>query len=125
YHVVSETVDEAGTTHRRIVLAAAYRDSIDRYVTACKEAGIEVVGVDLEAFALLRAVAPPTAGDEPAAVVAVTIGHERTTLAISDGEVCDFTRVLEWGGASLVAAVGRALGLDAGEAAELTRSLSL
>src|SRR5262245_5933076 len=88
YHVVTETVDESGQTTRRVVLAAAYRDSIDRYVAACKEAGIQIVGVDLEAFALLRAVAPPAAGDEPAAVVAVTIGHDRTTLAISDGTVC-------------------------------------
>src|SRR5204863_6663955 len=31
YHVVSETVDESGQTSRRVVLAAAYRDSIDRY----------------------------------------------------------------------------------------------
>src|SRR4051795_9257367 len=43
YHVVSETVDDAGRTVRRIVLAAAYRDSIDRYIAACKAAGITVV----------------------------------------------------------------------------------
>jgi type IV pilus assembly protein PilM len=125
YHIVSETVDEAGTTHQRVVLAAAYRDSIDRYVAACKEAGIEVVSVDLEAFALLRAVAPAGAGDEPAAVVAVTIGHDRTTLAISNGNVCDFTRVLEWGGASLAAAIERELRVDASEAGDLARALSL
>ena len=44
YHVVSETVDETGDVVRRIVLAAAYRESIDRYVAACKAAGIELVG---------------------------------------------------------------------------------
>ena len=58
YHVVSESVDESGQRSRRVVLAAAYRDSIDHYVAACKEAGIELAAVDLEAFALLRAVAP-------------------------------------------------------------------
>jgi type IV pilus assembly protein PilM len=125
YHVVSETVDEDGTTRRRVVLAAAYRDSIDRYVAACKDAGIEVVAVDLEAFALLRAVAPAAVADEPAAVVAVTIGHDRTTLAISDGNVCDFTRVLEWGGASLVGAIEREVRVDASEASELVHALSL
>ena len=60
YHVVGEAVDEAGSVSRRIVLAAAYRESIDRYVEACRDADIELVGIDLEAFALLRAVAPPT-----------------------------------------------------------------
>jgi type IV pilus assembly protein PilM len=125
YHVVSETLDDSGQTVRRVVLAAAYRDSIDRYVAACKQAGIEVVAVDLEAFALLRTVAPALAGDAPAALVAVTIGHDRTTLAISDGTVCDFTRVLEWGGASLDDAIERELGIRASEAAELKRGLSL
>ena len=59
YHVVGETDDEAGNVSRRILLAAAYRESIDRYVEACRVAKIELVGIDLEAFALLRAVAPP------------------------------------------------------------------
>ena len=101
YHVVSEGVNEAGQRSRRVVLAAAYRDSIDRYVAACKEAGIGVVAVDLEASpccapSLLR----PRATSRGAAS-SVTIGHNRTTLAISDGAICDFTRVLEWGGANL------------------------
>jgi len=125
YRVVSEGVNEAGQRSRRVVLAAAYRDSIDRYVAACKEAGIEVGAVDLEAFALLRAVAPATVRDAQAAVVAVTIGHDRTTLAISDGVVCDFTRVLEWGGANLEDAIARELGLTGDEARQLKLALDL
>jgi len=125
YHVVSEGVNEAGQRSRRIVLAAAYRDSIDRYVAACDEAGIQVAAVDLEAFALLRAVAPATTRDEEAAVVAVTIGHDRTTLAISDGVVCDFTRLLEWGGANLEDAIARELGVTEEEAGRLKLALDL
>src|SRR3954470_6062268 len=125
YQVVSEGVNEAGQRTRRVVLAAAYRDSIDRYVAACDEAGIQIAAVDLEAFALLRAVAPATTRDEQAAVVAVTIGHDRTTLAISDGVVCDFTRLLEWGGANLEDAVARELGVTAEEAGRLKLALDL
>ena len=125
YHVVSESVNETGQQSRRVVLAVAYRDSIDRYVAACNEAGIEVAVVDLEAYALLRAVAPATARAEQAAVVAVTIGHDRTTLAISDGVVCDFTRVLEWGGANLEDAIARELGVTGDEAAQLKLALDL
>ena len=126
YHVVSETVDASGALNRRIVLAAAYRESIDRYVTACKEAGIHLIGIDLEAFALLRAVTPPPIdGDPPkAAVIAVTVGHDRTTLAISDGVVCDFTRVLEWGGANLTAAIERGLRVSSDDAEALKHDLT-
>ena len=127
YRVVRESKDENGASSRRIVLAAAYRESLDRYVAACKAADIELVGIDLEAFALLRAVAPPVLGDveSPAAVVAVTVGHDRTTLAISDGVVCDFMRVLEWGGSTLTTAIERDTGVTSTEAAELKLGLSL
>ena len=126
YHVVNETVDESGAVNRRIVLAAAYRESIDRYTAACKEAHIALVGIDLEAFALLRAVAPPfsEADERRAATIAVTIGHDRTTLAISDGVVCEFTRVVEWGGSALTTAIERSLHVNTEEAEELKLAIT-
>ena len=128
YHVVRETVDESGSISRRVLLAAAYREPIDQYVQAFREAGLELEGIDVEAFALLRAVAPERAstnGDEPSAIVALSLGHDRSTLAISDGKVCDFVRVLPWGGAKLEAAIARDLALAPDEAAELKRAVSL
>jgi type IV pilus assembly protein PilM len=127
YKVLSESVDGAGKRSRRILVVAAYRESIDRYTDAFKQAGIELAGIDLEAFGLLRAVAAPAERPEggEAALVAVTIGHERTTLAISDGAVCDFTRVLEWGGSTLTGAIERQLNISAADAAEFKVGLSL
>jgi type IV pilus assembly protein PilM len=117
YRVLDEHTDEDGELTRKILLVAAYREPIERYVAAFKEAGIKLAGIDLEAFALLRAVAPASGDSTPAAaVVAVNFGHERTTLAVSDGTVCEFTRVLEWGGTKLVAAVARELHATAGDA---------
>ena len=97
-------------TTRSAVVTVAYRESIDRYLTATSTAGLDVMGIDFEAFALLRALAEPAeATDEPAekAVVAVCVGHERTTLAVSDGITCSFARVLDWGGENLTNAVAR------------------
>jgi type IV pilus assembly protein PilM len=127
YKVLSESVDGAGKRSRRILVVAAYRESIDRYTEAFSQAGIELAGIDLEAFGLLRAVTSPAQSPEgvEAAVVAVTIGHERTTLAISDGAVCDFTRVLEWGGSTLTSAIERQLNISATEASELKLGLAL
>jgi type IV pilus assembly protein PilM len=127
YRVVSETVDESGNISRRVLLAAAYKDPIDHYVEACRAARLELAAIDVEAFALLRAVAPRHAnGDAPvAASVVVSIGHDRSTLAISDGTVCDFMRVLDWGGAKLESAIARELGLTAAEAGNLLFALDL
>jgi len=128
YHIVSETVDESGAISRRVLLAAAYQEQIDHYVEACRAAGLELSSIDVEAFALLRAVAPGAngAGGEPTvASVVVSIGHDRSTLAISDGTVCEFMRVLDWGGAKLEAAIARDLALTGSEAAELKLELDL
>jgi len=128
YQVLGETTTDEGETARRILLVVAYREQIDRYVDACRKAGITLSGIDLEAFALLRALQAPqtgAGGDPEAALVAVAIGHERSTFAVSDGRVCEFTRVLEWGGAALNVAVARALDTAPSEVEGLKRSLSL
>ena len=46
----------------------------------------------------------------------VSVGHDRTTFAVSDGKACQFTRVLDWGGASLNAGIARPLDLAPSEA---------
>ncbi len=127
YHVVGETADKAGNVSRRILMAAAYRESVDRFVAACRAANVELAGIDLEAFALLRAVAPAgqAPAEPPVALVAVSLGHDRSTLAISDGTVCEFTRVLEWGGGKLESAVALELGVTPDEAHELLLRVSL
>jgi type IV pilus assembly protein PilM len=128
YHVVSETVDESGNISRRVLLAAAYQDPIDHYVEACRAAKLELAAIDVEAFALLRAVAPSRDkhdGAPTAASVVVSIGHDRSTLAISDGTVCDFMRVLDWGGEKLESAIARDLGMTPDEAGNLLFTLDL
>jgi type IV pilus assembly protein PilM len=128
YQVLSEHTDEDGVTTRKILLVVAYRELIDRYVSACKKAGLTLAGIDLEAFALLRALAPPqdgTAANSGAALVAVSVGHERSTFAVSDGRICDFTRVLDWGGSALSVAIARVLDVTPSEAEPVKRQLSL
>jgi type IV pilus assembly protein PilM len=127
YHVVGTQTLEGGNVSHRVILAAAYREPIDHFAAAFDAADIQLDAIDVEAFALLRAVAPQSASsdEDPSAVVALALGHDRTTLAISDGKVCDFTRVLEWGGGRLDAAIARELGVTTEEAGEIKLDLSL
>ena len=124
YHVLDESVDDEGRSVKRVLLVVAYKELIERYVGACRKAGITLAGIDLEAFALLRSLSPPTEGGS-AALVAVAIGYDRSTFAVSDGRVCEFTRVLEWGGWSLNVALARAFDTAPSEVEALKCSLSL
>ena len=126
YQILGQRTDEEGVLHRTVLLVVAYRDLIDRYAAACKKAGLRLAGIDLEAFALLRALAPPpTQEAASSAIVVVSVGHDRTTFAVSDGRACQFTRVLEWGGRSLDESIAKALDMSPSEARPIKLSLSL
>jgi type IV pilus assembly protein PilM len=123
---IGDDIDENGAPVRRVLVAFAHRDLVTHHVEACRRAGLKVAGVDLDGFALLRALSAPRGeGEPPRAVVAVSIGHDRTIFAVSDGRVCDFTRVLEWGGGAVDVALARALDLAPSQAIEIKHGLTL
>lgn len=125
YVVLDEQVREDGTEWKRILLVVAYRDVVDRYLQACRRAGIQVVGIDHEAFAMLRALeAPSERGEHAGALVGISVGHDRTTIAVSTGTNCEFARVLDWGGASLNVAIARELDRSPTEVESIKRQLS-
>jgi type IV pilus assembly protein PilM len=124
YQVLDQNVDAEGQTVKRVLLVVAYRELIDRYVSACRKAGINLAGIDLEAFALLRALGAPS-DRGGSALVAVAIGHDRSTFAVSDGRICEFTRVVEWGGSALNVALARAFDSTPSEVEHIKRELSL
>jgi type IV pilus assembly protein PilM len=123
YRVLREDVGEDGKRSCRVLLVAVHRDFVTRYAEACKRAGLKLIGIDLEAFALARAVAPPPEPGAEAAVAVASIGHDRTTFAVTDGNTCEFTRVFDWGGSSLNREIARALDLAPSEAEPIKRAL--
>jgi type IV pilus assembly protein PilM len=128
YQILSESAGQDGAPVRRVLFVVAYRDLIDGYAQACKLAGVRLVGVDLEAFALLRALTPFSEIDDEtreSALVAVSMGSERSTLGVTNGLSCEFTRVIDWGGAQLTEGIARALGVDPEAAERIKRSLRL
>ncbi|HEX2044318.1 MAG TPA: type IV pilus assembly protein PilM [Gaiellaceae bacterium] len=128
FQVLSESVDAEAVATKRVLLVVAYRDLVAGYTDACSQAGLRLAGVDLEAFALLRALTAPDAvapALERSALVAVSIGADRSVLAVSDGFTCEFTRVLDWGGNALTNALGRALELEIDDAERVKIELAL
>jgi type IV pilus assembly protein PilM len=128
YRILKESVSEDGVRTRRVLLVVAHRDLVDRYVSACTKAGVRLAGIDLEAFALLRAFGPADfaeAAGKDAGLVVVSLGFDRSTLAVSDGRVCEFTRVIPWGGSSLDVAVARVLDVTPSQAEPVKQRLSL
>jgi type IV pilus assembly protein PilM len=130
FQILGDSTTADGSPAKRVLLVVAYRDLIAAYVEACRLAGLKLLGVDLEVFALLRALTPtfatePGGGAERSALVAVSIGAERSVLGVSDGYSCEYTRVLDWGGNNLTDALARGLELDPAQAERIKVQLGL
>jgi type IV pilus assembly protein PilM len=88
---VGDGVDADGNARTNVVVVAARESMIERLVEAVRSAGLRPVGIDLNAFALVRALASQARDDS--ARVYCHLGAV-TNLAIAVGSSCLFTRPL-------------------------------
>jgi type IV pilus assembly protein PilM len=88
-----DVVDTPDGPRQRILLVAARRDMVDRVLAATRAAGLRPEGIDLAAFAMIRALHRP-GPEEP--VMYLSVGG-LTNLAVAVGPRCLFTRVVGGG----------------------------
>jgi type IV pilus assembly protein PilM len=117
YQVVGGVAAEEGAAPQiDVVVVAARREMISSFLEAVRRAGLEPVGIDLSAFAMIRALADVgaagQASGEPAhdAVLYCDIG-DLTNLAVARGRSCLFTRVSHVGFEAISARLAAASGL--------------
>lgn len=102
-------VQTADGERTRVALVAARRDTVDRLLAALQTAGLRAVGIDLAAFAMLRALDPGAAdADEPVLYVNVS---GMTNVAIAQGTVCRFTRAVPGGMEGMIMQLAERRGL--------------
>jgi type IV pilus assembly protein PilM len=119
----------------QVLLAAAQEASIMRLVTAVEAGGLQVAAVDLIPLALTRALARPLAvgaavggggvalAEEPGAEGIVSFGGGVTAIAVHEGGVPRFVRVIGSGGRELTDAVASELNVPAETAEALKRAV--
>ena len=131
FQVLATVPSEDGAGRQKVLIVAAQRDMIAQFIEAAKKAGLSVDGIDLQAFALMRSVAPPVAfvdmgapqGADAAALV--NIGSAITNLVVAVNGLAQFTRVVNIGYEGLVQALVDNRGLTRGEADALRINVGL
>lgn len=88
-------VETPAGPRQRVVLVAAQRDMIERLLSAVRLAGLTPGGVDLSAFALIRSLYRPDP-EQSGRVLYLNVDG-LANLAIAEGSVCRFTRVVGTG----------------------------
>jgi type IV pilus assembly protein PilM len=100
-------VDTPNGPRNRVVLVAARRDMVERLLEAVKQAGLRAQGVDLSAYAMIRALHRP-GGTLPTLYVSVA---GMTNLAVAVGTTCVFTRVVPLGAEAMAQELAERRGL--------------
>jgi type IV pilus assembly protein PilM len=88
YQPLDVVTDETGR-RQRVLLVAARREMVERVLAALRGAGLKPEGIDLSAFAMVRAL--HRAGLEEEQVLYLAIGG-LTNLAVARGTNCTFAR---------------------------------
>jgi type IV pilus assembly protein PilM len=113
--------DENGAPLMRVLLAAAHRELVDAFVETTLAAGLQPVGVELAASAMVRALAASAAWPEPEAIVSV--GADLTTVVVHQLGDPLFVRTIAEGGNAVTQALATALDLPLADAENLKRHL--
>jgi type IV pilus assembly protein PilM len=99
---------------QRVIVVAAQREMVERLLRAVRHAGLRPEGVDLSAFALIRSLYRPAApgadGEGPERVLYLNVGG-LTNMAIAEGTVCRFTRVVGGGLEAMAAEIAERRGI--------------
>jgi type IV pilus assembly protein PilM len=133
------TYDTPAGPRQRVIVVAAQREMVERLLRAVRYAGLRPEGVDLSAFALIRSLYRP--GPAPAAaqpedgehgggqqqlerVLYLNVGG-LTNMAIAEGTVCRFTRVVGGGLEAMASELAERRGIPLVDARTLLAAFEL
>lgn len=95
WQIVGRVTGDEGERQVDVVAVAARRDMLEALTDALRGAGLRPAGIDLSAFAMIRALVAETE-DRHGTVLYCHLG-DLTNLAVARGEQCLFTRVSPYG----------------------------
>ena len=117
--------EEGAAPQVDVVAVAARREMVSSFVEPLRRAGLEPVGVDLSAFAMIRALADAgmagaalEPGQRPSEAVLYCNVGDVTNLAVARGRSCLFTRVSHAGLESISERLASTRGLSPEHAAQ-------
>ncbi len=131
--------DTPAGPRQRVIVVAAQREMVERLLRAVRHAGLRPEGVDLSAFALIRSLyrpespqaAAPAADGESAEnggrserVLYLNVGG-LTNMAIAEGTLCRFTRVVGGGLEAMASEIAERRGIPLVDARALLAAFDL
>lgn len=115
------TPTERSPKNLRVLITAAPKTLVQRYNTVFKAAGLQIMALDTEAFALERSLI----GTDPSSVMIVDIGATATDIAILVDGIPIVNRSINVGGDTITDAIAKNLNVDRDRAEQFKRDFGL
>jgi len=119
HHTLEHYENDDGERFSRILLVAAQRQMVESILDAVNEAKLEPVGLDLDAFAMLRSLAPEGVLDDRDGELLIDIGASVTNIVVHENGVPRFVRILLMGGAGITETLMSGMQIDYDAAEDL------
>ncbi|MGH2723140.1 MAG: type IV pilus assembly protein PilM [Actinomycetota bacterium] len=124
YDVLDE-LEQEGARMLRLLVVAAQREMVSRFVSAAAAAKLEPVGIDLVPFALIRAAGQDGGlgleAAERGGEAVIDVGADVTNICVHERGVARFVRILPTGGKDVTTAMADSLGIGEEDAEALKR----
>jgi len=105
----------------RVLLTGASKNLIKKYVEIFQKAGLSLLSLETESFALIRSLV----GSDKSTVMVIDMGAATSSLTVVASGVPLLTRSLELGGQSITKAISTALNVNLDRAEQFKQDLSL
>ncbi len=115
------TIQSEGKEFLKILLTAAPKDLVARYLEIFKEAKLNLVSLETESFALERALI----GNDPTPVLLVDIGAAATTISVVVDGVPLINRSIDMGGRTITTSIANSLNIEVERAEQFKRDFGL
>lgn len=108
-----------GKAAMRVLVTGAAKTLVNKYVEFAKAAGLTLVALETEAFALIRSLV----GKDPSRILILDVGTVRTSLIVVEAGIPVVTRSITLGGQGITRMIAQALGLSEDQAEQMKRDL--
>ena len=105
----------------KVLLTAAPKNLVKRYVEIFKVANFQIVSLETEAFAQERSLI----GNDPAPVMIVDIGAIATSISVISDSIPVLNRSVDIGGATITKAIANSLNIDIERAEQFKRDVGV
>ncbi|MDD5290377.1 MAG: pilus assembly protein PilM [Patescibacteria group bacterium] len=117
--VVATPITASSKSYLKILVTAAPKKNVARYIGIFKRVGLELLGLETESFALERALV----GFEEAPVMIVDIGAITSDLIIVEKGIPVLSRSVDAGGATITQTIRQGLNVDLKRAEQFKRDI--